>query len=136
MSYRGRVPNAETLGLMLQQGRLARGLSQRELAAELGLTQRWVSEMEAGKPGKLTERLFAMLESTGVRLYAELDEPSRERERDGDHGVERDHGVDGVERDRDADGVERERDVDGVERERDGDDGVERDRDAESRGDA
>ncbi|MBM7503761.1 helix-turn-helix domain-containing protein [Agromyces aurantiacus] len=76
MSYRGRVPNAETLGLMLQQGRLARGLSQRELAAELGLTQRWVSEMEAGKPGKLTERLFAMLEATGVRLYAELDEPA------------------------------------------------------------
>jgi len=75
MAYRGRVPNAETLGLMLQQGRMARGLSQRELAAELGLTQRWVSEMEAGKPGKLTERLFAMLDATGVRLFAELDPP-------------------------------------------------------------
>ena len=75
MAYRGRVPNAESLGLMLQQGRLARGLSQRELAAELGLTQRWVSEMEAGKPGKLTERLFTMLDATGVRLYAELDAP-------------------------------------------------------------
>jgi len=66
------VSNAETLGLMLQQGGLARGVSQRELSAELGLTQRWVSEMEAGKPGKLTERLFAMLDATGVRLYAEL----------------------------------------------------------------
>ena len=75
MAYRGRVPNGETLGLMLQQGRLARGLSQRALAAELGLTQRWVSEMEAGKPGKLTERLFTMLDATGVRLYAELDPP-------------------------------------------------------------
>ncbi|MFE5672583.1 helix-turn-helix domain-containing protein [Agromyces sp. NPDC056523] len=93
MNYRGRVPNAETLGLMLQQGRLARGLSQRDLAAELGLTQRWVSEMEAGKPGKLTERLFAMLEATGVRLYAELDEPSREDEgsRDEDRAAE-EHG--------------------------------------------
>ncbi|GAB3617388.1 hypothetical protein GCM10027416_19450 [Okibacterium endophyticum] len=30
-------------------------------------------EIEAGKPGKLTERLFAMLDATGVRLYAELD---------------------------------------------------------------
>ena len=75
MVYRGRVPNPEALGLMLQQGRLSRGVSQRELAAELGLTQRWVSEMEAGKPGKLTERLFAMLDATGVRLYAELDPP-------------------------------------------------------------
>jgi HTH-type transcriptional regulator/antitoxin HipB len=76
MPYRGPVPNAESLGLMLQQGRLARGLSQRQLAAELGLTQRWVSEMEAGKPGKLTERLFAMLDATGVRLFAELDAPT------------------------------------------------------------
>jgi len=76
MALRGRVRNAATLGLMLQQGRLARGLSQRELAAELGLTQRWVSEMEAGKPGKLTDRLFAMLEATGVRLYAEIDAPA------------------------------------------------------------
>ncbi|MBT2518225.1 helix-turn-helix domain-containing protein [Agromyces sp. ISL-38] len=69
---------------MLQQGRLARGLSQRQLAAELGLTQRWVSEMEAGKPGKLTERLFAMLDGTGVRLYAELDPPKDQREEPGD----------------------------------------------------
>jgi hypothetical protein len=41
--------------------------------------------MEAGKPGKLTERLFAMLDATGVRLYAELDEPNR----DGDGGDNR-----------------------------------------------
>ena len=74
MALRGQVRNAATLGLMLQQGRLARGMSQRELAAELGLTQRWVSEMEAGKPGKLTDRLFAMLQATGVRLYAEIDD--------------------------------------------------------------
>lgn len=40
------------------------------------MTQRWVSEMEAGKRGKLTDRLFAMLEATGVRLYAEIDAPS------------------------------------------------------------
>ncbi|WP_344294564.1 helix-turn-helix domain-containing protein [Agromyces neolithicus] len=66
--------------MILQQGRLARGLSQRELAAELGLTQRWVSEMEAGKPGKLTERLFAMLDATGVRLIAELDPPNADDE--------------------------------------------------------
>ncbi len=89
MALRGQVRNAATLGLMLQQGRLARGLSQRELAAELGLTQRWVSEMEAGKPGKFTERLFKMLEASGVRLYAEIDEPTGNVDRNdarGDRG--------------------------------------------------
>ncbi|WP_281275781.1 hypothetical protein [Arthrobacter echini] len=31
--------------------------------------------MEQGKPGLLIERLFEMLRATGVRLYAEVDEP-------------------------------------------------------------
>jgi hypothetical protein len=30
--------------------------------------------MESGKPGLLMERLFAMLDATGVRLWAEIDE--------------------------------------------------------------
>ena len=45
MAYRGRVPNPRDARPMLQQGRLARGLSHRELAAELELTQHGVSEM-------------------------------------------------------------------------------------------
>lgn len=76
-AVRGQVPTAEALGLMLQQGRLLRGLSQRELAQELGIGQKWVWQMENGKPGLLTERLFAMLRATGVRLYAEIDLPEQ-----------------------------------------------------------
>lgn len=75
MVLRGAVPSAEALGRMLQQGRLLRGMSQRELAKELGISQRWIWEMEAGKPGLLTDRLFQMLHATGIRLYAEIDEP-------------------------------------------------------------
>ncbi len=80
MVLRGEIPSAESLGRILQQGRLLRGLSQRDLARELGISQRWVWEMEAGKPGLLTDRLFQMLHATGVRLYAELDDPREPRD--------------------------------------------------------
>jgi transcriptional regulator with XRE-family HTH domain len=74
MVMRGEVRNAEALGQMLQQGRALRGLSQRQLAAQLGTGQKWVWEMEQGKPGIFTERLFDMLRATGVRLFAEIDD--------------------------------------------------------------
>lgn len=60
--------NAEALGRMLQQGRMLHGMRQRQLADQLGIGQKWVWEMEQGKPGLLTERLFDMLRATGVRL--------------------------------------------------------------------
>ncbi len=72
---RGEVRTADGLGRMLQQGRLVRGMSQRALAEELGIGQKWIWEMESGKPGLFTERLFQMLRATGVHLYAELDVP-------------------------------------------------------------
>ncbi|NJC24112.1 transcriptional regulator with XRE-family HTH domain [Arthrobacter pigmenti] len=75
MILRGEVRNAEALGRMLQQGRALQGMSQRQLAERLGIGQKWVWEMEQGKPGILTDRLFEMLRATGVRLYAEIDEP-------------------------------------------------------------
>jgi transcriptional regulator with XRE-family HTH domain len=71
------------LGFALQQGRLVRGTSQRQLADQLGIGQKWVWEMEKGKPGLLMERLFAMLDATGVRLWAEIDESAPDN-----HGVE------------------------------------------------
>ncbi|WP_316245928.1 helix-turn-helix transcriptional regulator [Arthrobacter echini] len=78
MTLRGQVRNAEALGRMLQQGRMLHGMSQRQLAEQLGIGQKWVWEMEQGKPGLLTERLFEMLRATGVRLYAEVDEPEED----------------------------------------------------------
>lgn len=72
---RGEVPTPEALGRLLQQGRMLHGMSQRDLAGRLGIQQKWVSQMEAGKPGILTERLFEMLRATGVHLYAEVDVP-------------------------------------------------------------
>ncbi len=72
MKYSGKVTGPESLGRILQQARLLGGLSQRELAKRLGTTQRYVWEMEAGKPSIFVERLFAMMKETGVELTATI----------------------------------------------------------------
>jgi HTH-type transcriptional regulator / antitoxin HipB len=72
MAYTGKVTSAESLGRILQQARLLSGLSQRELARRLGTTQRYVWELEAGKPSILMDRLFAAMRETGMELTATI----------------------------------------------------------------
>jgi len=67
------IKNPYTLGQVIQQSRLQQGFSQRELAKMLGVSQRWVWEMEQGKQGLLMERLSMVLEKTGVALSAEFE---------------------------------------------------------------
>lgn len=74
MVLRGEIKNAETLGRMLQQGRLLRGLSQRQLADELQISQRYLWEMESGNSTIFTNRLFQVMRATGLHLHAEIDE--------------------------------------------------------------
>ncbi|MDR0875202.1 MAG: helix-turn-helix domain-containing protein [Clostridiales Family XIII bacterium] len=73
MKPRAKIDTPQQLGHALAQGRLMAGLSQRDLAKGLGIEQKWVCEMEQGKPGLLTQRLFAILKTTGMHLYAEFD---------------------------------------------------------------
>ena len=68
-----KIRNPYTLGQVIQQSRLQRGFSQRTLANMLGVSQKWIWEMEQGKPGLLMERLFLILEKTGVTLSAEFE---------------------------------------------------------------
>jgi len=68
-----KIKNSFTLGQVIQQSRLQQGFSQRELAKMLGVSQRWVWEMEQGKQGLLMERLFMILDKTGVTLSAEFE---------------------------------------------------------------
>jgi transcriptional regulator with XRE-family HTH domain len=72
MAYTGKVTSPQSLGRILQQARLLRGLSQRELAARLGTTQRYIWEIEAGKPSIFTDRLFAFMRETGTELTATI----------------------------------------------------------------
>ncbi|PRY10255.1 helix-turn-helix domain-containing protein [Kineococcus rhizosphaerae] len=75
MRRRGEVRSPEALGRLLAQGRMLSGKSQRELAAEIGVGQKWIWELEQGKPGLFTERLFQVLRATGVTLSLEIDVP-------------------------------------------------------------
>ncbi|MDZ8170767.1 helix-turn-helix domain-containing protein [Microbacterium xanthum] len=69
---RTRITSPADIGLVIQQARLARGLSQTALAEQLGLSQRSVSEIESGKPTIYMRKVFDLLRATGVELSADL----------------------------------------------------------------
>ena len=73
MKMTAKIKNSYTLGQIIQQSRLQQGLSQRDLANMLGISQKWIWEMENGKPGLLMDRLFMILEKTGITLSAEFE---------------------------------------------------------------
>ncbi|GAA4730404.1 hypothetical protein GCM10023216_22660 [Isoptericola chiayiensis] len=73
MAVQGTVTGPESLGRILQQARLINGWSQRELAARIGTTQRYIWEIESGKPSIYTDRLFAVLRETGTTLSASIE---------------------------------------------------------------
>ena len=78
MAITGAVSSPESLGRILQQARLLTGLSQRELADQMGVSQRYIWEMEAGKPSKYTDRLFEMMRQTGMTLHDSIDPQTSE----------------------------------------------------------
>ena len=80
MKITTRIKDPYTLGQVIQQSRLAKGLSQRGLAEKLGVSQKWIWEMEQGKPGILMGRLFHILDSTDIALLAELEVKGRDEE--------------------------------------------------------
>lgn len=57
-------------GLAIQQARLARGMSQNELAAEIGVPQSTISEIESGKSTIYLRRLLSIARITGIEFTA------------------------------------------------------------------
>lgn len=74
MSLRGPASTPQALGRLLQQARLARGLSQQQVADALGISQRYVWDLESGKPSLVMTRLFDYMRLTGMTLTAEIPE--------------------------------------------------------------
>lgn len=72
MALTGTVPSPQALGRLLQQARLAQGLSQQEVAARLGISQGYVSELETGKTSLALTRVFDIMRLTGMTLLAEI----------------------------------------------------------------
>ena len=66
------VNSAEDLGRLVRRLRQANNLSQRELASKLGTSQRYIYELEAGKPKTADHRYFELLGLLGIRLTAEI----------------------------------------------------------------
>jgi len=68
------VYTGEDLGRVMRALRESRGWTQAELADQLGVSRRYVVEIEQGKPGLFTQRLFAALRLLGGHLRIERDE--------------------------------------------------------------
>jgi len=61
-------------GLALQQARLARGLTQTQMAAELDVPQSTISAIESGQSTILLRRLLEMARTTGLEFTASWDD--------------------------------------------------------------
>lgn len=68
--HTARLRSPADVGLAVQQARLARGLSQSDLAAQLGLHQSALSEIESGKSTIYLRRLFDLARATGLEITA------------------------------------------------------------------
>ena len=66
-------------GLAIQQARMARGLSQTELAAEIDVSQSTISAIEAGQTTILLRRLVDLANLTGVELSASWEDDDAPR---------------------------------------------------------
>ncbi|MDR0782908.1 MAG: helix-turn-helix domain-containing protein [Propionibacteriaceae bacterium] len=78
MRYHGRVGDAAALGQMLAQARMTAGLSQREMAKHLGVSQRYIWQMESGEPNTYAIRLFQAMRVAGMALTAEFGDPRQD----------------------------------------------------------
>ena len=74
MTLRGGAASPQALGRLLQQSRLAQGLSQQQVAERLGISQSYVSELESGKTSLALMRIFEIMRLTGMTLQAEIPE--------------------------------------------------------------
>ena len=68
--HTARLRSPADFGLAVQQSRLARGLTQRELAAELDVPQSTISEIESGKATIYIRRLLSIARVTGLEFAA------------------------------------------------------------------
>ena len=68
------IDSPEALGRVIRRVRTDNALNQRELADLLMVSQRYLSELENGKPKIADKRYFDMLRRLGIVLRAEVDD--------------------------------------------------------------
>lgn len=68
------ITSPADVGNLVRAVRTRHGLTQRELAARLGVTHRWLSELESGKGKQANQRYFDVLGMLGISLTASTPE--------------------------------------------------------------
>lgn len=68
---RGIARTPQHLGEIVRTVRLKHGYTQDELAAQLGISQRYLSELERGKPKILDDKYLNVLARLGITLLYE-----------------------------------------------------------------
>ncbi len=66
------IGTPKDLGELVKRVRVRNGMTQRELAAALGTTQRYIFEIEKGLPKRVDENFYALLRKLGITLIAEV----------------------------------------------------------------
>ncbi len=70
----GRLRSTEDLGRAVRHARITAGLTQVELAEQLEVSQRWLSELETGRPKILDARLFSVIGKLGISIAWSTDD--------------------------------------------------------------
>lgn len=68
--HQARLRAPADFGPAVQQARMARGMSQSQLAGELGVTRSTISEIEGGKSTIYLRRILAIARATGIEFTA------------------------------------------------------------------
>lgn len=67
-----RVNSPALLGATFREARARRGLTQAQVAEQLGMSERYVVELEQGKPSIQTDRTFALLRLLDIDIQTGL----------------------------------------------------------------
>lgn len=62
------IIDARDLGAAIRAAREARGLTQEQVAAAMGVSHQWISEVERGKPNARLGAVLAIAQGLGLSL--------------------------------------------------------------------
>lgn len=68
------LKTASDFGSLIRSRRKARGLGQAELAEMVGVSRRWLNQVEAGKPGASLSLVLNTLNALDVQIEVRADE--------------------------------------------------------------
>ncbi|MCH6256992.1 helix-turn-helix domain-containing protein [Puniceicoccaceae bacterium K14] len=65
-----RISSSKDFGKVLARARKSQGLSQREVATRLGVTQKWISSIEQGKSRAWIDKVLELAHFLGIQIHA------------------------------------------------------------------